>query len=61
MEQIDIKSSGRSRCGVELGQLLEKEEDGILGPPSSVCRQRVLGVVVGVLGVKSLIEHDSEG
>ena len=27
MEQIDIKSSARSRCGVELAQLLEKEEE----------------------------------
>ena len=28
---------------------------------SSVCRQQFFGVMVGVLGVKSLIEHDGEG
>ena len=28
MEQIDIKSSARSRRDVKLAQLLEKEEDG---------------------------------
>ena len=28
---------------------------------SYVCRQRFVGVTVGVLNVKSLIEHDGEG
>ena len=28
---------------------------------SSVCRRRFVGVMVGVLDVKSLIEHDGEG
>ena len=27
----------------------------------SVCRQRFVGVTVGALGIKSLVEHDGEG
>ena len=28
---------------------------------SSVCRRQFVGITVGVLGVKSLVEHDGEG
>ena len=27
----------------------------------SICRQQFVGVMVGVLDVKSLVEHDGEG
>ena len=42
----------------------EEEEEGenaILALTGSICRQGFVGVTVGVLGVKSLIEHDSKG
>ena len=33
----------------------------ILALPGSVCRRRFAGVTVGVLDVKSLVEHGGEG
>ena len=30
-------------------------------PPGSVCKRQFLVVTVGVLDVKSLVEHDGEG
>ena len=32
-----------------------------LALPGSICRQRFAGVTVGVLDVKSPVEHDGEG
>ena len=29
--------------------------------PGSVCKQQFVGVMIGLLDVKSLIEHDGEG
>ena len=55
MEQIDIKSSARSRRGVKFDFWRKKrkmEKMLVLGPPGSVCKQRFFGVAVGVLGVK---------
>ena len=51
-------------CQVSLseGERRRKEgENTIFGTSSSVCRQRYVGVMVDVLDVKSLVEHDGEG
>ena len=64
MEQIDIKNGASSSCVLELVCLKAKEEEeGNLTLAGSVCRQQFVGVTVavGVLDVKSLIEHDGEG
>ena len=37
-----------------------KGENAIFTPPDSICIQQFAGVRVGVLDVKSLIEHDGE-
>ena len=39
----------------------EEREMQFLASAISICRQWFVGVIVGVLGVKSLIEHDGEG
>ena len=70
MKQIDIKNRARSSCLLELVHLMAKEEEEeeeeeeegentILAHAGSIRKQ--VGVTVGVLGVKSLIEHDGEG
>ena len=64
MEQIDIKNGARSSCVLELVRLKAKEEEegenAIFGTCRFVCRQQFVGVTVGVLDVKSLIEHDGK-
>ena len=37
------------------------EGENTIALASSVCRWRFVGVTVGVLDVKSLVEHDGEG
>ena len=32
-----------------------------LALPNSICKQQFVGVAVGVLDVKSFVEHDGEG
>ena len=32
-----------------------------LALPNSVCKQQFVGVTIGLLDVKSLVEHDGEG
>ena len=39
----------------------EERENAIFGTSGSVCRQWFVGVMVGVLDVKSLVQHDGEG
>ena len=39
----------------------EEGENAILALASSVCRRWFVGVTVGVLDVKSLVQHDGEG
>ena len=64
MERIDIKNGAKSACVVKLVCPKAKEEEGenaIIGSSGSVCRRWFVGLTVGVLDVKSLIEHDGEG
>ena len=36
-------------------------ENAIFGTSDSVCRRQIVGLTVGVLDVKLLIQHDGEG
>ena len=61
MEQIDIKMEQKVH---ELVRLMAKEEEGemqFLALAGSVWRQQFVGVAVGVLDVKILIQHDGDG
>ena len=39
----------------------EEEENAIFGTSGSICRWQFVDVLVGVLDVKSLVEHNGEG
>ena len=54
-QEVDVVAS--------LPDLRPKKEDEtrFSAPPGSACKRQFRGVTVGVLDVKSLVEHDGEG
>ena len=60
--KTDIKNGTRGRCVLGLVCLMAgkntREESALCG---SACRQGFVGVMIGVVDVKSLVEHNGEG
>ena len=59
-----MKSNPKDRRCFDLGASERKKKKDKMyfsAPPGSVCRRRFRCVMMDVLGVKSLIEHDGEG